>query len=128
VYLVVKYYPGICVEGLRRTTKYLSRNTVTFLMESDYRRVSGMITGFIGHFDTARDYTVQFTITHTNTSVHNYLFTAVVWSRLPTEEVPLAVGFRTVPMPQLHAFKSNSSQRLNRSSSLTNSPTNSRTA
>jgi hypothetical protein len=33
------------------------------------------MTGFIGFFDTARDYILQFTITHTN--VHSHVFTAV---------------------------------------------------
>jgi hypothetical protein len=35
------------------------------------------MTGFIAHFDTARDYTLQLTITHT--SVHSYVSTAVAW-------------------------------------------------
>jgi hypothetical protein len=33
------------------------------------------MTGFIAHFDTARDYT----ITHTNTSFHSHVFPAVAW-------------------------------------------------
>jgi hypothetical protein len=35
------------------------------------------MTGFIGYFDTARDYTLQFNVTHT--SVHSYVLTAVAW-------------------------------------------------
>jgi hypothetical protein len=37
----------------------------------------GLITRFIAHIDTAPDYTLQFTITHT--SVHIYIFTAIAW-------------------------------------------------
>jgi hypothetical protein len=37
----------------------------------------GLMTGLIGLFDTRRDYTLQFTITHT--SVHSHVFTAVAW-------------------------------------------------
>jgi hypothetical protein len=36
----------------------------------------GFMKGFIGLFDTARDYTLQFTITHTQTSVHSHVFTS----------------------------------------------------
>jgi hypothetical protein len=32
---------------------------------------------FIAHFDTARDYTLQVTITHT--SVHNRIFIVIAW-------------------------------------------------
>jgi hypothetical protein len=35
------------------------------------------MTGFIGLFDTARDYTLQFTIKHT--SVRSHVFTAFAW-------------------------------------------------
>jgi hypothetical protein len=35
------------------------------------------MTGFIGLFDTAHDYTLEFTITHT--SVHIHVFTVVAW-------------------------------------------------
>jgi hypothetical protein len=34
------------------------------------------MTRFIAHFDTARDYTLQFTITHT--SAYNHVFSIVV--------------------------------------------------
>jgi hypothetical protein len=37
----------------------------------------GLMTGFIGLFDAARDYVLQFTIKHT--SVHTHVFTAVAW-------------------------------------------------
>jgi hypothetical protein len=41
----------------------------------------GLIIEFIGLFDTARNYTSQFTVTHTHThtSVHSHVFTAVAW-------------------------------------------------
>jgi hypothetical protein len=32
---------------------------------------------FIGLFDTARDYNSQYIVTHTHTSVHGHVFTAV---------------------------------------------------
>jgi hypothetical protein len=42
----------------------------------------GLMTRFIGHFDTVHDYTLQFTITtntQAQTSVHSHVFTAVAW-------------------------------------------------
>jgi hypothetical protein len=44
---------------------------------------------------------------------------AVARWRLPTADVPLPLGSRTVPVPQLPASHSNSSQRLNPSGYLT---------
>jgi hypothetical protein len=35
--------------------------------------------GFIGLFDTARDYALQVTTTHTRASVNSHFFTAVAW-------------------------------------------------
>jgi hypothetical protein len=55
----------------------------------------GWMAGFIGIFDTAGDYTTQFTVTHT--SVHSHVFTAVALYWLPTAEVPLLLGSWTVP-------------------------------
>jgi hypothetical protein len=37
----------------------------------------GLMTRCIAHFDTACDYTLQFTIK--NTSVHTHVFTAIAW-------------------------------------------------
>jgi hypothetical protein len=37
----------------------------------------GLMIGFTGLFDMARDYTLQSTVTHT--SVHIHVFTAVAW-------------------------------------------------
>jgi hypothetical protein len=47
------------------------------------------------------------------------------WQRLPTPDVPLPLGSRTVPVPQLPTSNSNSSQGLNRNSPLTHQPTHS---
>jgi hypothetical protein len=55
------------------------------------------MTRFIAHFDTARDYTLQFTITHTHTSVHSHVFTADARQQLPTAAVALPLDSRTVP-------------------------------
>jgi hypothetical protein len=33
-------------------------------------KVSGMMAVFIGHVDTARDYIVRFTVTHTQSRLH----------------------------------------------------------
>jgi hypothetical protein len=55
------------------------------------------VTQFIAHFDTAHDYTLQFTVTHTHTSVHSHVFTAIAWWWLPMADVPLPVDFRNVP-------------------------------
>jgi hypothetical protein len=63
----------------------------------------------------------------TQTSVLSLLQSplAVAWYRLPTADVTLTLGSRTVPMPQLPASQSNSSKRLNCSSVLTHSLTHS---
>jgi hypothetical protein len=56
--------------------------------------------GFIGLFDTARDYTLQFTIihTHTHTQVSAVRASlAVARQRFPTADVPLPIGSRTIP-------------------------------
>jgi hypothetical protein len=44
------------------------------------------MTRFIAYFDTARDYNLQFTITHT--SVQSHFFIAVAWQWLLTADVP----------------------------------------
>jgi hypothetical protein len=38
----------------------------------------GLMTGFIAHFDTSCDYTLQLTV-NTHTSVHSHVFIAVAW-------------------------------------------------
>jgi hypothetical protein len=77
------------------------------------------MTRFIAHFDSARDYTLQFTVTHSHTSVYSQFFTAVAWYRLTTADIPLSLGSRTVSVPHLPASNSCSSQGLNPSGSLT---------
>jgi hypothetical protein len=53
------------------------------------------MTGFIALFITARDYILHFTITPTLVSkVTSSL--AVAWQRLPTADVPLILGSRTI--------------------------------
>jgi hypothetical protein len=80
----------------------------------------GLMTGFIGLFDTARDYTLQFLHTHTRARTH----ARTLWcpqSRLHSGcLVAVSNGgrfsssvFPNCPCPQLLASNSNSSQRLN---------------
>jgi hypothetical protein len=86
----------------------------------------GLVTRFIAYFGPAHDY-VLFKFhcyTHTHTSVHSHVFKAVASQRLPTADVPLPLGSRTIPVAQLQVSNSNGSQRLNRSSSPTHSLTN----
>jgi hypothetical protein len=76
-----------------------------------------LVTTFIACFDTVHDYILQFTITHilvsTVTSSLSLLGSGFQWWKLPFLWVP-----ERSP-PQLPASNSNSSQRQNRSSSLT---------
>jgi hypothetical protein len=44
---------------------------------------------------------------------------AIAWEWLSTVDVPLTLGFQTIPVPQLPASNSSTSQGLNRSSPLT---------
>jgi hypothetical protein len=82
---------------------------------------------FIGLFDTAGDYNLQFLFTQKYSSVYSHVFTSrcsVTTSnsgRSPSSLLPNYLRF------QLQASHSNSSQRLNLSTSLTNSLTNSAT-
>jgi hypothetical protein len=57
----------------------LELHTVTVLMITD--GVFGLVIGFIEFFEKARDYTSQFTITHTHTHslVPSRVFNAVAW-------------------------------------------------
>jgi hypothetical protein len=45
-------------------------------MECDYIPVFELMIGFIGLFVTARNYTLQFTISLSLSSVHSYVFTS----------------------------------------------------
>jgi hypothetical protein len=50
---------------------------------SDYRRVFGLMIGVIGLFDTARDYILQYTVTHAHTHTHTHTLLSTVMSSLP---------------------------------------------
>jgi hypothetical protein len=84
--------------------------------------------GFIGLFDIALDYTLQLIITHTHTHYcpHSRLHCRCLLAASNRVCSPSS-GFPNHPWPQLPASNSNSTQRLNRNSSLTDSPTNSLT-
>jgi hypothetical protein len=69
----------------------------------------------------ANSHTLQFTTAHIKTFQSPMSSLVVAWYRLSTADAPLILGSRTIPMPQLPASNSNSSQRLNRSSPLTDS-------
>jgi hypothetical protein len=78
-------------------------------MGCDYGRSFGLMIGIIGLFDTARDYTLRFTITHTYTKVSTVTSSlAVARQQAPTA----ASGFPNFPRPQLPASHSNNSQHL----------------
>jgi hypothetical protein len=82
-----------------------------------------LMIGFTGLFDTARDYTLQFTIIYTHTSVHSHVFTSRCSVAASKGGHSPSSRFSNYPRPQLPASNSNSSQWLNLSSSLTNSVT-----
>jgi hypothetical protein len=46
------------------STEMRARLFYTHTIQSDYIRGFGFMTGFIGPFDTERDYTLQVTVTH----------------------------------------------------------------
>jgi hypothetical protein len=56
---------------------YIIFNIVTCW--ANYLTGFGKLIGFTGHFDTARDYTLQHTVTHTHIIVHSHVFIAVAW-------------------------------------------------
>jgi hypothetical protein len=86
----------------------------------------GLMIAFIGLFHTARDYTLQFTITHTYVHSHVFISRCLVSAsnglRSPSSGLP------NRPRPQLPVSHSNSSQRMNLSSPLTHSHTHQPTA
>jgi hypothetical protein len=55
-----------------------------------------MMIGFTGLFDTVCDYTLQFTITHTHSSVHNHVFTVVASQQNPTVDAALPLAFSSL--------------------------------
>jgi hypothetical protein len=54
---------------------YCRKNVRSRRLQQIHILGTGLVTGFIALFDTAREYTLQFTITHTG--VHSHVFTAV---------------------------------------------------
>jgi hypothetical protein len=83
--------------------------------------------GFIGLFDRAGDYNLQFTITytHTYTSVHSHVFTSCYLGTASNGGRSPSSGFTNGSRPQLPVSRSNSSQWLNPSSPQAHSLTNS---
>jgi hypothetical protein len=83
----------------------------------------GLMVGYIGFFDTARDYSLQFIITHTRarvrTSVHCHVFTSRYSVAASNGWCFPSSGFPNYPRPQLPASNSNRTQRLNRNIPLT---------
>jgi hypothetical protein len=77
------------------------------------------MAGFLGLFD----YTLPFTIphTHTYTSVHSHVFISRFSVAASKRRTFPFLWIRKCPLPQLPASNSNSSQRLNLSSSITDS-------
>jgi hypothetical protein len=95
--------------------------------------VFGLVIGFIEHLQIvttsnystiSNSHTLQFTTVGTKSSQSAASSPVVAQYRLPTADVPLALGSRTILMPQLPASNSNSSQGLNHNSPLTHSLTN----
>jgi hypothetical protein len=95
----------------------------------------GLVTGFIEHLytqfvttsncSTIANSHSAISLQHTLKSSQRALSSPVFWQRFPTAVVPLPLGSRTVPVPQLPVSHSNSSQELNPSGYLTDSATNS---
>jgi hypothetical protein len=76
----------------------------------------GLVIESIGHFDTARDYTLQITITHTLASAVTFSL-QLLGSGFQRRTFPL-LWVPNCPRRQLPASNSNSSHRLNPRSSL----------
>jgi hypothetical protein len=74
----------------------------------------GLMIGFIGFFDTARDYHLQFTIrnTHTRIDVHSYIFTSRCSVAASNGGRFLSFGFPKFPQHVLPASHSNFSSYL----------------
>jgi hypothetical protein len=101
-----------------------------------------LVIGFIGLFVTARDYILQITVRHTHThththtqaqththtrahtSVHSHVFISRCLVTVSKGGRSPSSGFRNYPRPWLSVSNSNSSKRLNISTSLNNSVTN----
>jgi hypothetical protein len=94
-----------------------------------------LVIGFIDHLQIvttsilsaiANSHTLQFTTASAKSFQSAVSSRVVARQRLPTADIPLTLGSRTIPVLHLPASNSNSSQRLNYSSltnSLTHQPT-----
>jgi hypothetical protein len=82
----------------------------------------GFVIGIIGLSDTARDYTLYFTVTYT--LVYSHVFTSRCLVAASNDGHSPSSGFPNYIRPQLPASRCNSPQRLNHSVRLTHSPTN----
>jgi hypothetical protein len=78
-----------------------------------------LMTGFIGLFDTARDYTLQFTIGHTRSSQSATAFISRCLLLTSNRGRSPSSCFPNSPRPQPPASDSYSSQRLNYSRPIT---------
>jgi hypothetical protein len=77
-----------------------------FTIFSDF----GLMIEFTRLFDTACVYTLQFTITHTLTSVHSYVFSKHCSVVVSNSRCSPSSGFPNYPQPQLPVFHRNRSQ------------------
>jgi hypothetical protein len=87
MYPEVRYYPGICVEGLMKTTQpeychFLWRATIDEVLDSSPDLLDIFIQRVI-------------LLLYIYTNVSSHIFTAVARSRLPTEDVLLTLDSRT---------------------------------
>jgi hypothetical protein len=100
---------------------HLFRNKILSRCVSDHRRGSGLMIGFIGLSDTERNYTVQFTITHT-LSVHSHVFTSRCSVAASNGgRPPSSVRCRTVPGLSYHVLTGTAHNLTSTSHSPTNS-------
>jgi hypothetical protein len=77
-----------------------------------------LLIGFIAHFDTARDYTLQFTIRHTHISVHSNVFTSLCLVTASNGRRSPSSGFLSYPCASASSF---SQQQLTRTEPLQSS-------
>jgi hypothetical protein len=88
----------------------------------------GLVIGYVKHLQIvttsnfsaiANSHALQFTTARTKSPQTAVSSPVVAWWRLSTADIPLPLGSQTVPVPQLSASHSHSSQRLNCSKQLT---------
>jgi hypothetical protein len=119
----LRCYPDFYLDGLNKTKKQLSILSCDGVTTDG----NGLVSGFIEHLQIvtsncsaiANSHTLQFTTACTKSSHSAVSPPVVAWSRLPTADVPLPLRSQTIPVPQLPASHSNSSQGLNRSGPVT---------